>query len=429
MPLVREFDALLQRTLQLWARYLPRVGTWLMLGWVLYTVCLMASASIGNTWGPVGAILFVVGVTANVVGVIFAIHSLKDGLLTPATWASTTDRPHDLIPAAVFAPERKVDVAILAIGPVLGVYALWAIVDQMIRDGLVWNTVIQTVWNTGQFSISRNLDALPFYLTLGGIALAVRVGYARLVRQRSNPWWRVPLIFFEGLWVFATFFIVLLGFRALSNWSAERAFWRETLHAWHAFREGLPDIRLPFDLTLPEFLQRAVTWLTETFLPGLWNGLVLPLVWLAVVAIVFGWREFRARELLRGRVGRTSDRLSENPTVSSLRPVWLWLTTDLRDKYVPLFHAFRLIWHSGPFVLGAYLVMSALIEAGQYALNAVLLVALGSDTPERVLATFSIIDAVDHLVVTSLSLCLYAAAFDRGLADALGMRRETVNAA
>lgn len=421
MSLIREFDDLIHQTLRLWLRFLPQVGTWLVLGWLLYTGLLVASAVVGSTWGPMGSILFVLGVTAHVVGVIFAVHSLKPGLTTPSQLAD--DSRYGIVPRPVFTTERKIDVAILTVGPVLGVYALWAVVDQMIRDGLVWNTVIQTIWNASQFSIPRSVDSLPFYLILGGVALALRVGYGRLVRNHPNAWWRVPLVFLEGLWVFATFFIVLLGLRALSLWAAGRAFWRESLHTWHAFVQWLPDLTLPFDLTLPEFLQHAAIWLTETLLPGLWQGIALPLMWLALVAIVFGWREFRAADLLNGRLRDTGERLATNRAARSLDPVWRLLTADLRDKYLPLLHALRLIWHSGPVVLGAYLVLAAIVDAASHALNSILLTTFGTDTPQRVLGSFTTIDLIDHLLTTSLALALYTAVFDRGLADAVGIAR------
>ena len=59
MPLIREFAVLTARTCTLWWRFLPQVGTWLILGWVLYTSCLLVSATIGNTYGVLGAIIFV----------------------------------------------------------------------------------------------------------------------------------------------------------------------------------------------------------------------------------------------------------------------------------------------------------------------------------------------------------------------------------
>ncbi|MGV8847322.1 hypothetical protein [Tessaracoccus sp.] len=424
MQLIREFDVLVHDMWGLWRRFLPQVGTWLLLGWLVYTACLLASATIGNAYGALGSVVFVLGVTANVVSVIFAIHALKPGLRTVERFIAAGDAaPASAeIPAAVMSSERRIDVAILTVGPVLGVYAVWAIVDGMISDGLVWNTIIRSFWGAGEFSISRSLADLPFYLVLGGVALVARLIYGRLVRRLRSTWWKLPLVFLEGLWVFATFFIVLLGLRALQNWLDERAFWREGLHAWHGFLQWLPDLRLPFDLTLPEALQHASIWVGEQFLPGMWHGIALPLVWLAVTAIVFGWREFRARDLLTATLRERANQMeSASSSATRLGAVVSFLTVDLRDKWVPLLHAFRLIWRSGPNVLGAYLVLSTLMEAGSWAFHAILSRAFSADSQENVLRSFNAVDVVQHVVVMSLSVCLYAAAFDRGLADAVGL--------
>lgn len=413
----------------MWWRFLPQVGTWLVLGWLLYISCLLVSATMGNTYGVLGAIIFVAGITANVVSVIFAILVLKPGLRTTERLAEAGKNSSGMagIPPAVFAPEKRLDVAILAVGPVLGVYAAWAIIDDMISDGLLFNSVTRSLWDGDKFSIGRSLDDLLSYAILAGVALLVKVVYGRLVARRRSPWWKIPLVFIEGLWVFATFFIALLGLRGLQNWLATRAFWRESLHAWHRFLEWLPDLHLFQGLTLPEALQRFSIWLSEDFLPGLWQGIALPLVWLAVVAIVFGWRDFRARDLFTSRLRDRADTLdAPESTTRRLMPVLDAITSDLRDKWLPLLHAFRLIWRSGPYVLGAYLVLSALLDAASWAFEALLWRLFSTTSTAQVLRSFNSNDLIHHVVTTSLALCLYAAAFDRGLATAAGLTDHTV---
>lgn len=431
MPLLREFHALVHQTWQLWSRYLPRIGTWLLAGWIVYIACLMASAALGNSYGALGSIIFVVGVTANVVGVIFAIHALKPGLTTAARLAEDDDQSifQDNIPETVLLPERRIDVAILAIGPVLGVYAVWALIDGMIRDGLVWNTFFHSHWNPDEFSFGRRTSDLPFYLMLGGVAFVARLAYGWLVKKRTSTWWRVPLIFLEGMWVFAAFFVLLLGVETLHNWLLGRAFWRTSLRAWHDFLAWLPEVSLPFGWTLPEAVRHGWIWLSETLIPGVWQGLALPLVWLAIAAIVFGWREFRARDLFTTPVRERVDRLDAgSDTVRTLGPAFLWLTADLRMKWLPLFHSMRLVWRSGPYVLGAYLVLSTLLEAAAWAVDAALSRLFEAGTQEQVLRSFTAVDTVTHLLVMSVSVCLYATVFDRGLTAAAGLIDPTTRA-
>lgn len=422
MSLIREFIALSRRMFGLWVRFIPRVGTWLLASWLLYAACLMGSATLGSEFGALGPIVFVVGVTFNVVGVVFAIHELKPGLTSPGRIRASAGAALEL-PETVFVRERRVDVAVLTIGPVLGVYAVWGIIDEMIRDGFVWNTVIRSMWNATEWSISRAPDRFPMYLGLGVAAWLGRTIYGRVVRRQRSSWWRVPLIFLEGLWAFAMFFIVLLGAEMVMNWLVQRRIWRDAESSWHRFVESLPPIELYLDVTLPELLTRTGIWFNESILPGLWEGVALPLMWLAVVAIVFGWREFRARDLLGRHVRERTELLEQRHSdfTATIGRVLGVLTADLRDKYLPLLHAFRLIWRSGPYVLGAYLILSALVSAITTAIQHLLFRVFAADTSENLLRSFNGLEAGRELVFVSLSVCLYAAAFDRGLADASGL--------
>ncbi|GAB3815532.1 hypothetical protein GCM10028820_13170 [Tessaracoccus terricola] len=423
MSLIREFVALTRSMLGLWARYLPRIGTWLLLSWLLYSLCLLTSALIGTTWAPLGAIVFVVGVTFNVLGVIFAIHELKPGVRSIRQLRERGRGELEHIPEPVFADERRVDVAVLTIGPVLAVYAVWGLIDGMIRDGFLWNSVIRTMWNATEWSISRHSDRFWTYLWMGVVALVGRMVWARLFRNRRSPWWRVPVIFLEGLWTFATFFIILIGADQAAVWVRQRRFWRDGETAWNKFLDWLPEIHLPFDLTLPEALRQLTIWLSESVLPGLWGGIALPLMWLAIVAIVFGWREFRARDLLGQHVRARTELLEKahGDFMATLGRLFTVVTADLRDKYLPLVYAFRLIWKSGPYVLGSYLVLTTLVNWGVDELHVALFSVFAVDTEANVLRSFIWLEAVREFVALSLLTCLYAASFDRGLADASGL--------
>ena len=90
---------------------------------------------------------------------------------------------------------------------------------------------------------------------------------------------------------FASALAVLAGLGRLVEWVTSRAVWQGLSSGWHAFLGVLPDLRLPFDLTLPEALAELAGWLTRPLMPGVWSAVLLPLVWVALTAVVFGWRE------------------------------------------------------------------------------------------------------------------------------------------
>lgn len=420
MSLIREFDVLVHDTWRLWARFLPQVGTWLALGWLLQTASNMLSAMMGSAWGPLSIVVFVLGVTARVASVILAILSLEPGLQTTRRLRVEGTPPGLTIPTTVTRTERPLDVALLTVGPVLGVYAVWGIIDEMIRRGFLWNAVLRRFADDAESSIGVSTDWLPTYLAVGIVALVLRSAWGALVKGRASAWWRVPLLFLEGMWVFATFFIVLIGFREAHTWLLGRNIWRQAQHARHSFLQWLPDISLPFGLSLPKAAAQFSTWFVEAFIPGVWLGIALPLMWLALVAIVFGWRQFHVRDVLPQRVGQQRRRPARETagTDTSFSHAVGFLTEDLRMKYLPLAHALRLIWRSGPYVLGAYLILVTLLEAGRSAAFALLSVTFAAGTQADMFLAFTAVSFVVEMVFLPLTICLYCATFDRGLRDA-----------
>lgn len=416
MRLITEFGFLVKRTFTLWWRYLPQVGLCLITGWVFYQAGMVAAAAFGNRYAIWAFISFALGAAAQVLGIIFAILVLKRAMLPARRTRAEKQLTNSGIPSTVFAHERSLDVALLAIGPMLGIYAVWGLVDDMISEAFYWIVIFHGL-EVDEWWFSRSADRLPFYVGVGGVALLARIGYGWLTRNAKSSWWRVPMIVLESLWVFSFFLLTLVGVAQLSGWFLRTRLSSSLEEFWIRFLAALPDLSLPFGWTLPQVFSDALIWLTETFLPGIWQGIMLPMMWLALVAVVFGWREFRARDLLsptlQSRMAPTSQ------TQGPLQRVINLVVADWREKYLPVFHCFRLIWGSGPYVLGAFLILAALIDLGDFYLGEQLAITFRSGSEVQLYRYFSFTKFVPYLLFTSLSVCLYAATFDRGLADVL----------
>ena len=416
MPWIRELLRLSSAALQMWFRFLPVLGIALGLGWIVYTLGVVGSATLGTTADPLPSIVFALGVCGTVVGTILALAALKPGMLAPPLLAArpevfTDDSP---VPREVFKQERPVEIALATIGPVMAVYAVWALLDQMIRDGLVWNIMLQGLGNP-TWSVSLAADRFPTYLAVGAGALALRIVWNVLTRKRSS-WWRAPLVFFEGLWTAMSFFVVLGVLNMVQDWVLTREFYAVAERGWHEFTAALPQIRLPFDTTLPEAVLALSRWVTESLLPGVWIGVVLPLMWLSVTAMVFGWREFNLKDLLSHEARQRAEQRMQRSASYRILNRFGFLVRDLRTKYIPLIHAWRLVWRAGPFLLGAFLILSALLDALGYLLGSIALeITSRIDQTVAVLAA----DFNNQVLMASLSVCLYAVTFDRAVKEAL----------
>ena len=185
---------------------------------------------------------------------------------------------------------------------------------------------------------------MPFYV---GFAVAGWLA-KRLIELLQRRWQPRPLDIFgvlaEGIWTVATFVVAIIAAGYLSTWLQGRLISVEIVAHWHEFLAALPDWHLLFGQTLRD-LASALVGVAPTAVATV---ILLPLMWLALTATVFGWREFTARDVVAGtRAEARIARLQEGAD-RPLSRLALLATADLRTTYLPVAQAFRLILHAGP---------------------------------------------------------------------------------
>lgn len=420
MRTLLEGRLLLVRTGRLWWRNLPILGAWFLAGWTLRSLGTTASVALGAEHQVWAITLFVIGVVAQVLAVVAMIWTLKPALLAPPTIGSgrTGLVRADAVPDEVLRHEPLVDTMLLTIGPFLAVYAVWNMIDQWVADLFLWNIAVNPIGMSDRsWSISTDASQLGTYLKIGLVALGLRIVLNWVTtRWKTNSWVRLPVAFLEGLWAFCLFFITLIGFAQFANWLHTRAVWRTSARWWNEFIDWLPDISLPFNLTLPEAMQALLEWVTQTLFPAVWLGFLLPLVWLALTATVFGWRNFQASDVLAGRVPSRVARLApRTPLARSLLGVVSTLGADLRDKYLPVLQSLSLIWRAGPRLLGLFIVLYAGLQWGLQWLH-IATTQLFAPTDQVGFVQFMPLSTLPgDLIIQTLTVALLAATFDRGL--------------
>ncbi|OYN87963.1 hypothetical protein [Parenemella sanctibonifatiensis] len=424
MRVVEEFGLLASEMLSLWLRYFPQLGVWFCLGWTLNNLTLWWAGNLGGDLRWLAMMVFVIGVVGMVMGLVMMIHSIEPGLHTPAEILRRQGRGEPLtVPAGLVTSERAMDVATSALGPFLAVYAVWGLVEDQV-SALFLTTSLH---NRELDDRSIDLRDWQLYLVMAIGAWVLKRLLTWLSTKRPGPWFSLPALLAEGVMVFTSFLAI---FRISSNvidWLSGRRLGEAIDHAWRTLVDAIPDLHLPFDLTLPKVIEGAFSWLWSDFLPAMWQGLMLPLMWLALTAVVFGWREIRGRDLLEGTrfdltneaVAARAERLA--PLVRGpLGQVLDALTADLKDKYIPVVRALRLIARSGLPFIGAYLVLATLIAVAGDLFSVLQLQLIGPQSAPVALAWIPLLDLIQGLLFTSLSIALYAAAFDRGIADVTG---------
>lgn len=392
----------------MWRRTFARLGFWFCVGYLLQAGGMWAALTIGPEHRVLSTLVFILGEIGWVAALILMLHAARGELWSPQRLA-LDERPG--VPPTVFEPESALRTLLLALGPFLAVYSLWGMTDERIQA--LFRVNAQSFGLDAE-SWSVSFSAWPTYAGIAVVALALRLLLDHFLKDRL-VWLQGPILVCDGVWVFSSFFVLRHWGNLAWGWLTSRAFWVGLENAWYGLAQALPDWSLVWPLggwRLPQAVQEGWGWFWSTFLPGVGIGVTLPLVWLALVAVVHGWREFRAVDVLAGtpaaRTLRTLPRLAD------------WTTTDLRGKYLPVLASLRLILAAGPRFVGAFLVLATLVGVGREWLGWLLTMAWGARPTNEAVAFGFLWHFLATFVGSTLITALYLAAFDRGVAETLG---------
>ncbi len=416
-----ELLGLAGETARLWRRHVWALGTWFCLGTALHTGGLVASAKLGATHPVIATVVFVLGVVATLVSLVLMIHTAQPSLRAPAALDPDPERLTERrIPGRVLVREGRLEVVTAVVGPFLAVYAVWGFVDDQVTELFGTNYRLLGL-DPQSFSIGFTTDRLHFYLVLAVVVWVLRQVLRLVQARRPSVMLQLVGVLAEAVWVFGVFALLIIVGRLVRVWLRERVVYAALAEGWQRLLAALPDWPLPFGLTVPRALGRLVTELTATVLPGAWQALVLPLVWLALTATVLGWRNLGSGELLARTplAGRLSGR--RVPAGRRTRTVVALLTSDLRTKYLPVLEALQLVARTGPAFVGAYLLLATAITCLQAWFDILVTLVLGPRSAAASLATDPASVLVSGLLFTPVAIALYAAGFDRALAVAGGV--------
>lgn len=427
MRTLTEIVDLAREAASLWWRRYPQLLMWFCLGFGVHRLGQHGSALVGSRYQLLATMLFVLGVLGYLAALVLMIHTLKASLWSPGRVDAVAAQR--VVPQSVFLTERGVDVLTLALAPFLAVYSVWGLVEDEVSALLFANLSREGMLDPDVWSISFDPDLLGFYATLTILAwlLAKGVGLVRTrradLRDGVARALRAVAIVADGTAVFGLFVALGIVASSLQQWWQGRQLAVWLGQAWRGLTDLLPDWQLWTGLRLPEAMRELATWFWTTVLPTMSERVLLPLMWLALTATVFGWREFRGHDIVAGTRlataagrfgGGAGRRTGALPTAARLA------TEDLRVKYLPVANALRLVWHAGPRFVGAYLVLATALWAAQVWGEEALVRLIGPQPLDVVFALEPFIDLLSGAVFVTASVALYAAAFDRAVAEVTG---------
>lgn len=314
---------LTQSTILLVRRCWAGLTTWLLLGivgsWAMRRIAYGVAVAGGGDdwWQPVGATaLFALAIMIKLVAVVGMFLVVAQTL--SETHTTTLLEPDDDFIPHLLGGERLLDAIAAALLPLVVFYGAWGLFQQD------WGEFVGT--------LILELGARP---PVGGNAALASAGVAFILRLATEVGWErtgrpvlgILAAVFEGLWMV----LALIGLQPLIeravNWIRERVIIDWFGDAYDAMLSPLSGV-----------------------LPDLSDGLLLPMLWLVIGAVViFNLAEHSASET--------------NPQRGRAMRLVLLATGEIREKYEPMLHGVRLVLRAGALLFLAYAAAYATVLA------------------------------------------------------------------
>jgi len=227
------------------------------------------------------------------------------------------------------------------------------------------------------------------------------VGYlATFIQSRTSASW-LSLVgaYMQSMrWVLGVFSITRIG-EQVRIWAYARQFslWGEQSIAWLSSR---------LHIDLPDLISRMWGVFTSTIWPGLWQLLVYPLVWFALVIVVAGGRLITVTEVF--------ERVTHTESSSYARSEFLDnLLGDINVKLLPVLHALRDMLRATVPFLGAYVILFTLLTWAGDGLERLAWMVIGSRGDVYDMVALPFVDAISSALVMSFKIALLVVAFQQ----------------
>lgn len=227
--------------------------------------------------------------------------------------------------------EAFLDGLTLVLVPFFAYYAAWGLLGDTVRRYSLRALERQDPF-TQHGSILDVLGA-PGLIAVIAVTWLLRRGLKSLDARRHRAVWKLLITLCEATWLFIGLFVFnAWKGRAVEWWHSRAAYgWWDAVVQW----SGLPAV-------LAAWLSRGLAALRDVALYA-----ALPLVWLAMTALVYG-RELGRAEVLAtadSRLGRFAARYRRLPP--SVHRSAEHLVTGYRKRFVPIIHSVRLVLAAG----------------------------------------------------------------------------------
>lgn len=386
------------RTLGLVGRFWVPLVFWFTAGYLAHDLALRGAAllALRNKW--LGFAGLSISVLIMLASTIMMLHAVRPGL-TPFGGVRRQPQPVQDEPRVESSPPI-VDAIAETILPFLVFYGAWGLFVDEVRT---WGThAINQSLDAGlnAVDITENATGIPLAIAVG--SWLIRAALETLYNRRGGRVLGLSTALFEANWMFFAVISVSAIIGNAYDWIAERQVW-ETIRESLAMLPGL------------DLAWLANVWAAlQPYFPTVKDGLLQPLLWLTIAAVVFGEKMDRDADVIANSrfqaVGQAFGRLPR-----PVQRVTELFSREVREKWTPLANGVRFVLTAGPIFYLTYCLCYMVIDSGTAWLEVLAMRVIGPHPFDWWWPWLTPLEFVQQGLHEVLRIALLAAAFELGL--------------
>lgn len=341
-------------------RFWPQLVALVLAGVLAGDILLQLAAKVALANHFAGLAMLTLVALAQLVVTVAMFHVLRPGLPNvlaaqrSADKAATADSHNN---AADRRGSRLVRMLTIALLPFFAYYAAWGFLGDIVRQ------YSRETLDQADFGQSANvLDVLDSRWLLVSVAVSWLIRrLAKFMQDKTTAlsFWQIVVVICETNWIF-------VGLYVISRWKDSALQWLMSRNFWSAVQASIDGLASPVPMaTAAPMVPVEITSIApSTVAVNLFFYMLLPLIWLVMAALIYGYdvRDDAALMRVHGRLERFGQRYAGLPKF--LRDFVEHFVKGYRSRYLPIANGVRLTVSSSLVLLCTLVVGYRLLDWG-----------------------------------------------------------------
>ncbi|WP_454857329.1 hypothetical protein [Rhizobium binxianense] len=336
-------------TIRLLARFWPQLLAIVSLGIVAINLFLWIAAKVALLNPMAGLTILTLVVLAQLVTTVAMFQVLRPGLPSIAAAQAQAGREagsgHDRGPQLV----TLIGITLL---PFFLYYAAWGFLGDTVRQ---YSRLALEMTPFGESGNVLNVVDSRWLIVSIGISWLVRAFAKRRLKRRENIFWQIVVVVCETNWIF-------IGLYVISRWQESFFAWIGNGGFWQYFEAATGSFVSPAHAGTMVPVEQSSAGFGDILLSLFWF-MLLPVIWLVLTAIVYGYDIGSDAHLrAQGRTARIGERYKALPIF--IRDFIESFIDGYRSRYLPVANGVRMTLGSGVVLIATLIVGYRLIDWG-----------------------------------------------------------------